>query len=78
MSRNLQQPRGPIAWMASHPVAANLLMFALIAGGIFSAMNIKTQRRGMESSAVGTSSPLAAEPSIAQSNARTRVRTHCR
>ncbi len=30
------EPRpGPIAWMASHPVAANLLMFIFILGGLF-------------------------------------------
>ena len=35
------QKRGWLAWMASNPVAANLLMFALIIGGIFFLDRIK-------------------------------------
>ncbi len=34
---------GPIAWMASNPVAANLLMFVLVVGGILFALNIKRE-----------------------------------
>ena len=29
--------RGPIAWMASNPIAANLLMLALLGGGLWTA-----------------------------------------
>lgn len=34
---------GPIAWMASHGIAPNLLMLALIVGGIITSMNIKKE-----------------------------------
>jgi multidrug efflux pump subunit AcrB len=35
--------RGPIAWMAGNPVAANLLMFVLLFGGILCAFQIKQE-----------------------------------
>ncbi|MEE8410735.1 MAG: efflux RND transporter permease subunit [Myxococcota bacterium] len=35
--------RGPIPWMARNPVAANLLMICLIAGGLFMAWRIKQE-----------------------------------
>ncbi len=35
--------KGPIAWMASNPVAANLLMFVLVVGGILFALSIKRE-----------------------------------
>jgi len=35
--------RGPIAWMAHNPIAANLLMIVLIAGGVWSAFNIQKE-----------------------------------
>jgi multidrug efflux pump subunit AcrB len=34
---------GPIAWMAQHSIAANLLMILLIGGGIWSAYNIQKE-----------------------------------
>ena len=34
---------GPIAWMARHSVAANLLMLVLILGGIFMSTKIKQE-----------------------------------
>jgi multidrug efflux pump subunit AcrB len=34
---------GPIAWMAKHPIAANLLMFILLGGGIWSSFNIQKE-----------------------------------
>jgi multidrug efflux pump subunit AcrB len=34
---------GPIAWMIQNSIAANLLMILLIAGGIWSAMNIQKE-----------------------------------
>lgn len=34
---------GPIAWMASHGIAPNLLMLALIIGGIMTSMSIKKE-----------------------------------
>ena len=34
---------GPIAWMASHGIAPNLLMLALIVGGIITSMSIKKE-----------------------------------
>jgi multidrug efflux pump subunit AcrB len=34
---------GPIAWMASHGIAPNLLMLALIIGGFITSMNIKKE-----------------------------------
>jgi multidrug efflux pump subunit AcrB len=43
VTANTEQPRGAIAWMASHPVAANLLMAALLLGGLFSAYGIKQE-----------------------------------
>ncbi len=35
--------RGPIGWMASHPVAANLLMAVLVVGGILFAASVKRE-----------------------------------
>ena len=34
---------GPIAWMAQHSIAANLLMILLIGGGIWTALNIQKE-----------------------------------
>ena len=34
---------GPIAWMAQHSIAANLLMIILIGGGIWTALNIQKE-----------------------------------
>lgn len=34
---------GPIAWMARNPIAANLLMFILLAGGIYMAFEVKKE-----------------------------------
>ena len=34
---------GPIAWMAQHSIAANLLMLLLIGGGIWTAFNIQKE-----------------------------------
>ena len=34
---------GPVAWMARNPVAANLLMFLLLGGGIWSAVTIQKE-----------------------------------
>jgi len=36
-------PRGPIAWMAGHSVAANLLMALFLVGGLFWALQIKKE-----------------------------------
>lgn len=35
--------KGAIGWMASNPVAANLVMIILVAGGLFSALTIKQE-----------------------------------
>jgi len=35
--------RGPIAWMATNPVTANLLMFALLLGGVITFLTIKQE-----------------------------------
>ncbi|MGP8320646.1 MAG: efflux RND transporter permease subunit, partial [Methanosarcinaceae archaeon] len=35
--------KGPIAWMAGHSVAANLLMLILLIGGIILSYNIKQE-----------------------------------
>ncbi len=35
--------KGPIAWMATNPVAANLLMFVMLVGGLIMAMQIKQE-----------------------------------
>ena len=43
MTRIPGRRSGPIAWMATHPVAANLLMIALLAGGFLSALRIKQE-----------------------------------
>ena len=40
---DLAEPRGPIAWMARNPVAANLLMAVLIVGGFIMAFNVKQE-----------------------------------
>jgi len=34
---------GPIAWMARNSIAANLLMFLLLGGGIWAAFNIQKE-----------------------------------
>ncbi|WP_146438492.1 efflux RND transporter permease subunit [Crateriforma conspicua] len=36
-------PRGPIAWMARNPIAANLLMCLLLGGGIWSAFAVQKE-----------------------------------
>ncbi len=38
-----KRPKGPIAWMAGHSVAANLLMLVLLVGGLIWAMQIKKE-----------------------------------
>ncbi|MEH0018004.1 MAG: efflux RND transporter permease subunit [Desulfobacter sp.] len=45
MSRtdNKSVVKGPVAWMAGNSVAANLLMFVLLAGGLFMGLNIKQE-----------------------------------
>ena len=46
MSNKYHSPasdKGPINWMASHPVAANLLMVVLLAGGLFWSTRIKQE-----------------------------------
>ncbi len=43
MSSDSSTHKGPIAWMARNPIAANLLMFLLIVGGIWSAINIQKE-----------------------------------
>ena len=35
--------RGPIAWMANNPMAANLLMMACLLGGLIVASHIKQE-----------------------------------
>ncbi len=40
MSEESPSKRGPLAWMALHPVAANLLMCMLIIGGLFVATSV--------------------------------------
>ena len=35
--------RGPIAWMAKNPIAANLLMLLLLGGGIWMVLNIQKE-----------------------------------
>ncbi len=40
---HLESERGPIAWMARHSVAPNLLMILLLVGGFIFAMNIKQE-----------------------------------
>ena len=39
----LHEKKGPIAWMAKKPVAANLLMVFLILGGILTSLKIKQE-----------------------------------
>ncbi|MFP4281167.1 MAG: efflux RND transporter permease subunit [Opitutales bacterium] len=36
-------PRGPIAWMARNRIAANLLMLILLAGGVWTALNMQKE-----------------------------------
>ena len=43
MSQRPLKFNGAIAWMASHPVAANLLMLGLVLGGVLSAYRIKQE-----------------------------------
>ncbi len=38
-----KRERGPIAWMAQHPVASNLLMLLLVAGGLLSSQVIRRE-----------------------------------
>lgn len=40
---NEEKKRGPIAWMAGHSVAANLIMIACLVGGFIALMNIKQE-----------------------------------
>ena len=41
--QNDSVPRGPIAWMAGHSVAANLLMLVFLVGGLIYAGQIKKE-----------------------------------
>ncbi|SHJ36562.1 Multidrug efflux pump subunit AcrB [Malonomonas rubra DSM 5091] len=43
MNDRLDNPKGPIAWMASNAVAANLLMLVLLVGGLFFMGQIKQE-----------------------------------
>jgi len=43
VDRTSQQERGPIAWMARHPVASNLLMILLVIGGVLSSQVIRRE-----------------------------------
>ena len=44
MSANhARQTRGPIAWMAANPIAANLLMLLLLVGGLWGAVSIQKE-----------------------------------
>jgi multidrug efflux pump subunit AcrB len=38
-----EEPRGPLAWLVTNHVTANLLMISLLAGGIFFALRIKQE-----------------------------------
>ncbi|MEQ8766858.1 MAG: efflux RND transporter permease subunit [Planctomycetota bacterium] len=38
-----EEARGPIAWMAQNPIAANLLMVILITGGLWSTVNVQKE-----------------------------------
>ncbi len=38
-----EQERGPIAWMAKNPVAANLLMFVILLGGLLATLGLKQE-----------------------------------
>jgi multidrug efflux pump subunit AcrB len=42
-NNNLQRGNGPIAYMARHPIIANLLMVILIGGGIWTMYNIQKE-----------------------------------
>ena len=39
----IEERKGPIAWMATNPVAANILMVILIIGGIFAATRVQQE-----------------------------------
>jgi multidrug efflux pump subunit AcrB len=43
MSKRLNLTKGPISWMARNPVAANLVMFSLIIGGVVFAFNMQQE-----------------------------------
>ncbi len=43
LDANPQEPRGPVAWMAGHSVAANLIMAMCLVGGLFALTNIKQE-----------------------------------
>ena len=42
-TETLQEKRGPVAWMAGHSVAANLIMLMCLVGGVLSLRNIKQE-----------------------------------
>ena len=41
--REIRQRSGAVAWMAGHPVAANLLMLGLVVGGILMALRVRQE-----------------------------------
>lgn len=43
MMKNTATATGPIAWMAANPIAANLLMFILLAGGVYMTYEVKKE-----------------------------------
>ena len=60
---------GPIAWMARHSIAANLLMFLLIGGGVWTAFNIQKEvlpEFDLDVVNVGVSYPGAAPAEVEQ------------
>ncbi len=61
--------RGPIAWMARNPIAANLLMVILLGGGLWSAVNIQKEvfpRFQLDVVEVSVSYPGAAPSEVEQ------------
>jgi len=43
LARDAEKGGGAVAWMARHPIAANLLMFIFLGGGLWTAVNIQKE-----------------------------------
>jgi multidrug efflux pump subunit AcrB len=63
------KPGGPIAWMATHPIAANLAMIILLAGGVYTAITMQKEvqpRYELDYVDVSVSYPGAAPEEVEQ------------
>jgi multidrug efflux pump subunit AcrB len=67
VSRKINRAKGPVAWMAKNPVAANVLMIILLVGGFLMAFKIKQEvfpEFNMDTVSITTSYPGASPEEV--------------